>query len=259
MKTISTMMMKGGSGKTTLTRVLATAALSKKMKVHIIDMDTDPQAIDWQHRFETAPWGKLKKPSWPSDQLTISGPPTTLEALYDTLEEKERDGYDLVLLDTRPGAHQDTEDLILTTDLTLIPTRPEQADFKKAEQTVEWFGKIVETLEDKSEAPELRTVLTAVQSKMMSVLVGELDIETLNPRDQEVLEAVTSLPHAMTIIPHSKYWTEIAAWGPLNVAAEAAASQPYGRLQANNMRDLIESAEALLDELLACISETEDA
>lgn len=259
MKSISTMMMKGGSGKTTLIRVLASAALAKNMKVHLIDMDTDPQASDWPERFRTSPWGNLQKPEWPSDKLTVAGPPTTIEELYETIEQKEGEGCDLFLIDTRPGAHQDTEDLILATDLVLIPTRPEQADFKKAEQTVEWFTAIVDTLENAADAPQMRTVLTAVQSKMMAVLTGDLDISALNPRDREVLDAIAALPHASTIIPYSKYWIEIAAWGPLSIAADAAAAQPSGRLTARNMRDQIAAAEALLDELLATVPESEEA
>ncbi|NDV53909.1 ParA family protein [Yangia sp. PrR003] len=48
------MMMKGGSGKTTLTRILASAALARGMKVHIFDVDTDPQALGWEASFSGA-------------------------------------------------------------------------------------------------------------------------------------------------------------------------------------------------------------
>ncbi|MCA0998634.1 AAA family ATPase [Alloyangia pacifica] len=62
MKTISTMMMKGGSGKTTLTRILASAALARGMKVHIYDVDTDPQALGWEASFNASPGAKSKAP-----------------------------------------------------------------------------------------------------------------------------------------------------------------------------------------------------
>lgn len=253
MKTIATMMMKGGSGKTTLTRILASAALDRGLGVHVVDMDTDLQVRGWRARFEAAPWGRVEKPAWPEDRLTVGGAAASIEALYEDLDRLETEGCDLVLLDTRPGAHADTEDLVLAADLALIPTRPEQSDFELAKRTAGWFLDIVATLEDPAEAPQLRTVLTAVPSKMISVLLGEAGIETLTPRDREVLAAITDLPHAQTVIPFSKYWNEIGAWGPLGLAAETAAREPQGRLQARIMREQMEGATALLDELLGVI------
>lgn len=253
MKTITTMMMKGGSGKTTLTRILATAALDKGLRVHVVDMDTDFQVKGWRARFEKAPWGRVAKPDWPQDRLTIGGAAPSIQALYEELDRLEAEGCDLVLLDTRPGAHADTEDLVLAADLALIPTRPEQSDFELAKRTAGWFLDIVATLEDPADAPALRTVLTAVPAKMISVLLGEVGIETLTPRDREVLTAITELPHAQTVIPFSKYWNEIGAWGPLGLAAEAAAREPQGRLQARIMREQMEGANALLDELFGVI------
>jgi chromosome partitioning protein len=253
MKTISTMMMKGGSGKTTLTRILASAALAQDMKVHIFDVDTDPQALGWEASFNRASWGKIEKPDWRHDQLTISGAVADMDEIYDGYDRMEAEGYDLVLTDTRPGANADTEDLILATDLVLIPTRPEQSDFTVAERTVEWFDDILKTVTPDSPTPALRTVLTAVPNKMISVLTGDLDIDSLTPRDRDALQAVMNMPHVLTVIPNSKYWREIPAWGPLGVAADAASRQPAGRLQGGAMHDVLAGGEALLEELFAVI------
>ncbi len=253
MKTISTMMMKGGSGKTTLTRILASAALGKGMKVHIFDVDTDPQGMGWESSFARASWGRIAKPEWPRDRLSISGAVADMDEIYDGYARMEAEDYDLVLIDTRPGANADTEDLILATDLVLVPTRPEQSDFSVAERTVRWFEDILKTVTSDSPTPALRTVLTAVPGKMISVLTGDLDIGRLNPRDRDALQAVMAMPHALTVIPDSKYWKEIAAWGPLGVAADAASGQPAGRLQGAAMHDLLAGGEALLDELFEVI------
>ncbi len=259
LKTISTMMMKGGSGKTTLTRILASAALARGMKVHIFDVDTDPQALGWEASFNRASWGKIDKPAWRHDQLTISGAVADMDEIYDGYDRMEADGYDLVLIDTRPGANADTEDLILATDLVLIPTRPEQSDYSIAERTLEWFEDILKTVTPDSPTPALRTVLTAVPAKMISVLTGDLDIASLTPRDRDALQAVMDMPHALTVIPNSKYWREIAAWGPLGLAAKAANSQPAGRLQGGAMLDILAGGDALLEELLDVIDMREAA
>lgn len=251
LKIITSMMLKGGSGKTTLVRVLASAAIDRGLNVHILDADPDPQAIGWKERFERAPWGHLEKYQWPDDKLTMSAPPDRLNALYEKFDALEEGGCDLLLIDTRPGPYPDTEDLLMASDVALLPTKPEQADFLHAKQSFEWFLQIVETLKDKSQAPEFRSVLSAVPSKMLSVLHGDLDIKSLNPRDREVLLTITQLPHLNTVIPVSKYWADIAAWGPLGVATATAASQPKGGLQASNMRDLMAGADALLTEVLA--------
>lgn len=253
MKTISTMMMKGGSGKTTLTRILASAALAKNLKVHIFDVDTDPQGIGWEASFNRASWGKITKPEWPHDRLTISGAVAQIDDLYDDMDRMEREGYDLVLVDTRPGAYRDTEDLIVATELVLIPTRPLQSDYTVAERTVEWFTKIVGTIEEGSPIPALRTIMTDVPRKLISVLTGELGIDALTPRDRDALQAIMQMPHAEVVVPESKYWQDLSAWGPLGVAADAASTQSVGRLQAVAMRDLLEGASALLDEMFQVI------
>ncbi|NVK60562.1 MAG: hypothetical protein HWE37_10875 [Rhodobacteraceae bacterium] len=124
-------------------------------------------------------------------------------------DRMEAEGYDLVLIDTRPGANADTEDLILATDLVLI--RPGQSDYSIAERTLEWFEDILKTVTPDSPTPALRTVLTEVPAKMISVLTGDLDIASLTPRDRAALQAVMDMPHAQpNAAEHAKASSRIA-------------------------------------------------
>lgn len=124
----------------------------------------------------------------------LPGPESDVSRPRLKYDRMEAEGHDLVLIDTRPGANADTDDLILATDLILI--RPGQSDYSIAERTLEWFEDILKTVTPDSPTPALRTVLTAVPAKMTSVLTGDLDIASLTPRDRDALQAVMDMTHA---------------------------------------------------------------
>ena len=123
MLVITTASIKGGSGKTTLTQLMASGALAQDKRVHMVDGDADQQLIGWQDQAMKADYGKLSPLPGP-DTLTVSSPPPSIEELYDQIVGLENDGVDYLFIDTRPGEHAATEDLILAADIVLIPVRP---------------------------------------------------------------------------------------------------------------------------------------
>jgi len=123
MQVITIVQTKGGSGKTTTAMLLASAALNLGRSVTLIDGDVNAQLGRWRDSFELATWESAQKPDWP-ESLAILSPPESVEGLLSLLEAEEARGVDLVVIDTRPGTHTDTEDFCLISDLVLIPARP---------------------------------------------------------------------------------------------------------------------------------------
>lgn len=129
MPTVAIVSQKGGSGKTTLALNLATCAVQAKKVACVID--TDPQAT-------AAAWG-----DWRGDFLPeiITCPPLRLKR---TIQAAERNGAELVVIDTPPHADGAAREAIMQADLVLIPTRPRAFDLHALEaiaQLVAYAGK----------------------------------------------------------------------------------------------------------------------
>lgn len=110
MRTIAVTINKGGVGKTTLTKHLATAATAAGHNVVIFDMDTQQNATTW---------GKRR-----SQQQDEPFPIVRFVTENDLAEELERAraaGCDLAFIDTPPGRSSEAPAAVEAADLALIP------------------------------------------------------------------------------------------------------------------------------------------
>ena len=108
--------LKGGSGATTLTRELATAALDARQSVAIIDLDAQGSLTNWWNRRTAA------NPDTGPKLIQLSP-----EKLPDMME-KLRDKFDLVLIDTPPSTHDALRKIASKADMAVIPTKPTPDD-----------------------------------------------------------------------------------------------------------------------------------
>lgn len=107
MRTLSVVSQKGGSGRTTLSLHLATAAERAGMMSAIVDLD--PQASAWK-------WSKRRK----------GEPPEVITAVAEQLEEvkaKAEKGLDLLVVDSAPHADRAALQACKISDFVLIPVR----------------------------------------------------------------------------------------------------------------------------------------
>ena len=110
MKTIAVTINKGGVGKTTLTKSLATTATAAGFNVLVLDMDTQENAASWgQHR-------NIKH-----DRALPLTRFTTERNLTQELQRTEKAGCDLVFIDTPPGRNSEAPAAVECSDLVLIP------------------------------------------------------------------------------------------------------------------------------------------
>jgi chromosome partitioning protein len=121
MHVLSLVTQKGGTGKSTLAVCLGVAAEQRGMRVSILDTDPQGTATSWSLR---------RSGHGPEVYAATSGSlPSRISAL-------ERNGYDLVIVDT-PGVTAPAASAAMReADLCLIPVRPSIADIEAARPTV---------------------------------------------------------------------------------------------------------------------------
>jgi chromosome partitioning protein len=110
MITIALLCQKGGAGKTTLALHLAVEAAAAGRRVVLLDLD--PQA-------SAARWADRRQPGGPAVDVAVESPARLTAAL----QQAEREGYDLVVLDTSPHADQAALQAARVADLVLTPVR----------------------------------------------------------------------------------------------------------------------------------------
>jgi len=104
--------LKGGSGATTTTRELATAALADSKSVAIIDLDAQGSLTNW--------WNRRTAENPEAGPKLIQVSPEKLPGIMDQLRGK----FDLVLIDTPPSTHDALREIANGADMAVIPAKP---------------------------------------------------------------------------------------------------------------------------------------
>ena len=121
MRTIAVISQKGGAGKTTIAVHLAVAAAAASIRAAVIDLDPQTSARRWGDK-------RGRDPEVISDHA---------ERLPQLLAAAERNGADLVVVDTAPNADRASLTAARAADLVLIPCRPAAFDLDAIEATRE--------------------------------------------------------------------------------------------------------------------------
>lgn len=112
---------KGGGGKTTIAIHLAIEATRHRRKVAIIDVDPQKSATRW-----AMIRGGASPPVIPAIVPDLSR----------LLAKLDKDGFELVIIDTSPRADRDAIDIARRADLIIIPVRPSILDLPAVEDTL---------------------------------------------------------------------------------------------------------------------------
>jgi chromosome partitioning protein len=127
MQTVAVTINKGGVGKTTITKNLATAAVAAGLTVLIVDMDTQQNADAW---------GRRRRQHQPDRQLPIVQFSTERD-LPEVLARARLAECDLVLIDTPPGRSTEAPAAVESADFVLIPFWLETDAFEGLKKTAD--------------------------------------------------------------------------------------------------------------------------
>jgi chromosome partitioning protein len=121
-KVVAVTINRGGTGKTMITRSLATAAAAAGLTVLILDMDTQQNSTNWRRR-------RPEELTLPLVQFT------TENDLEQTIDRARAAECDLIVIDTPPGRSTEAAAAVEAADLVLIPCSPEVESFEGLPRT----------------------------------------------------------------------------------------------------------------------------
>jgi chromosome partitioning protein len=214
MRTIAITINKGGVGKTTLTKHLATAASAAGHNVIILDMDTQQNATTW---------GKRRSQQH-DDPLPVVRFVTEND-LAEELERARKAGCDLALIDTPPGRSSEAPAAVEAANLVLIPFWLESDAFDGVAKSAGLARRLgtpaigvlnFATPNSRSHEDAARSVLEALDVPMSPIVLHRYEAYRLaNPKGLTVQE----------LEPESRAAAEIAAlWEWLRAEVQLSAS-----------------------------------
>lgn len=247
MKVVTIVQQKGGAGKTTLACMLASGALSMGKKVHCIDADRNMQMGEWKNRSQNYNW-EIEKPEWPTD-LTTSQMSGTINDFTNKLDQLETEGVDLVIVDTRPGSNEDTEDIAYVSDVVLVPARAVPAEYKLAMKTFDWMVALKESFPEEPNHPTIMMVLSDASPAIINAMSPNGSLDGLTKTELEILTALVKYPFCQAAIPQTQICKQLTFLGPLESAAQAYAQSPTGKLREQSILRILESSKHLAREV----------
>ena len=126
MRTLAVVSRKGGTGKTTIATHLAVLAAMKGVRTLLIDLDPQNSSMAWAAARSELGAAFTDKPT-----VETCG----LEGLFARWMKARREGYGLMIIDTRPTIDADIVESIRSADACLMVVRPSHFDLKAVAET----------------------------------------------------------------------------------------------------------------------------
>jgi len=174
MRTIAVSINKGGQGKTTLVKTLATAATQAGLNVLVLDVDTQQNSVGWKKRRE-------KQHDNPLPIIKFSSE----KDIADELQFAAKAGCDLVIIDTPPGRSSEAMAGVEASELVLIPFWNDQDSYEGVAKTAKLAQRLGKkaigilnfaTPNSRSHEETAKAVLDAVGLEMSPVILHRYDI-----------------------------------------------------------------------------------
>ena len=157
-RVIAVMNRKGGCGKSTLVRGLASAAIARGNRVTVFDTDSSQSIYGWMKvAKQLGNWNDRAEVIHTYDPAEITA---RLDAIYN---EPEHDH--LVLIDTFGGASEALDDVVLQSHLIVAPVRPGRGDYTETMETLIWHERLKGRVKNAQSVPEYRVVINAVSAE----------------------------------------------------------------------------------------------
>ena len=174
MKIVTVASQKGGSGKTTLARSIAVAAVAYRYTVALVDTDPQGSLTDWWNR------RGQETPALIRQDDDITG----------LLQQLRHAGEGIVVVDTPPSVHDFIQSVVDLSDLVLVPVRPSPDDLAAVKATLRlldgrrWAFVLTQV--------KARTRLVQEAAKVL-VQVGELVPVQVSDRVEYAMSAASGL------------------------------------------------------------------
>ncbi|WP_121028145.1 ParA family protein [Litoreibacter meonggei] len=228
MKVIAIMTRKGGAGKTTLTRALVSAAMSRGKRCLVFDADPQQALARWANKLKI------------SDPLFSIEPLTVVKDLSEKTDAAyENDTADYIFIDTIGAAGAWADDLAAESDAVVVPMMLSDDDLEITTDTFNWYVGLRERAEDPDALPSFHVVLSNVPAKQSK---AELEVER---------QAVSQFPVMEDYFMQRKQHKDASAEGFIHQIAidRRNSEKPLMRVHAKHFDEALEEATSILDAL----------
>lgn len=223
---------KGGAGKSTLVKALASAALASGRSALLIDTDPQGDLARWFAR---------------AQRNGLAPPRASLEAVRTTAELEERivaayegETADFVFIDTAGVAGEWTDDIAQLAHVLVTPIVASTSDLEVADQTMAWFEGLRARVPDPTQLPPHKAVITRYPPKPTKREASLLD------------EAVRRFPICNTAVQARAAYREMDTQGFLGeiVLRLQASPKPLERGTARQFQEALLEASYVLNDVL---------
>jgi|GEM_PF-404573 len=230
---IAAMARKGGSGKTTLSRALISAAVAAKRRVLLIDTDSTGVLGTWHKRADTNGLGSPLLRSATAESVTAVD--RTIEQVY------EEDLADFVFIDTAGVGAEWSDSIAVLADHIVTPVMLSTSDLDVGAQTADWFDKLRSRVDDPDSLPRHHVVLNMVDPK------------TTRADAALIQAAVARFPVVETVMLRRNAYKEMDEKGLLHAIAlqKQADPNPLMRPHVRHVVEALEEATDILNNILA--------
>lgn len=135
---ISALARKGGCGKSTALKLMASAMAHSGQKVSLIDTDPQGDLTRW--------WRRAEKYENTGDNVDFHVAPTSEEALYDLIDELDGKS-DFILIDTKGEGAAWADAIATISDFIITPVMVSSADHALTLDLRDWFNDLMERVE----------------------------------------------------------------------------------------------------------------
>lgn len=230
---IAAMARKGGSGKTTLSRALISAAVAAGRRVLLIDTDSTGVLGTWHKRAEAAGLGSplLRSASVES----VGAVDRRIEQVY------AADSADFIFIDTAGVGAEWSDGIAVLADHIVTPVMLSTSDLDVGAQTADWFEKLRARVDDPESLPRHHVVLNMVDPKTTRA-------------DAALIEAaIARFPVVETVMMRRNVYKEMDEKGLLHAVAlqKQADPNPLMRPHVRHVVEALEEATDILNNILA--------
>lgn len=230
---IAAMARKGGSGKTTLSRALISAAVAANRRVLLIDTDSTGVLSAWHSRADAA--------GLASPLLTSAVAQSVAEVDQMIKQAYEAASADFVFIDTAGVGAEWSDDIAVLADHIVTPVMLSTSDFDVGGQTVNWFRNLAGRVDDPSALPQHHVVLNMVDPKSTKADAALIE------------QAVGVFPLIETVMLRRNAYKEMDQKGMLHAIAlqKQADPNPLMRPHVRHVVEALEEATDILNNVLA--------
>lgn len=206
---VTLMNRKGGAGKSTICRALASAAVARGESVTIFDTDVSKSCWKWMQRGkESGNWSGLIEVIATTDVGQVLG---VIEQIYDKPDQEH-----LILCDTFGGGSEGQDELTLSSHFVAVPMMVSKGDFEETRETLDWHGKLKERAADPSQMPPIGVVMNRVSQRLTE------------PEKAVILEAFEQFPMMTAALQLRSAYVKMDSEGLLGMIAMAQQTRALG-------------------------------